>query len=674
MSTSTPLTYVPTTQVPLIFGGVVACGIPGDELTGPVYLPLYSTGSATMTFFVPSTTTTSVQVALCMKRQGNPAASVLVSLSRSGAVLAAASLPPTSVPSASPGWTAFVTLTPSSQLAPGYYSVTVASPASTATDYYLVYINLYTSFVDANATASYSPPPGVGGNSGSPVIWLKDQSGGDLTVFPFGVSGDASLVGNGTFIASSSYQINCLVPWLSDMQFILPPYGATFVLTDTTTGTVIGTAPASQYYNSHGVFGLLPLQFPGAVNIVAGHSYSISISESGNAGSTSAYLVLVRGSKINPPQAGPSGSAVYWIGELALSDFSKYRVLDYGDTTTTLQDGHGAIGGLDMVAARIVPSVTQTITQVRLKMSNSEGSLPVSGRYPSGTPVIISLYASNEHYVAPEFAAPAGGALASATVDSGILPLVGFWSATVNFQVTAGTPYWIVWSSPTATTSAYDCERCVSPFRNLALATTDGGSSWAFNGQGPTDLAFAAISSQEILGSPFDNTIHVPISGSTVVAQPFSLSAPGTVNSVYVQAMGGTVMAAIYPDDGTGTRPAISSSPLASGNFNTAFSYFYSGIIIPLSPSVQVQANVKYWIVFSSSQSSSDVRVATYWTRPVDPLVPAGFEVLVSINGGTWSIPGGTGVASCIFMVGVVPQGVVTQPLSTTLTLTATLD
>src|ERR1019366_8423942 len=125
--------------------------------------------------------------------------------------------------------------------------------------------------------------------------------------------------------------------------YLLPPYSAEFVLTDATANAAVGTAPASQIYNSHGLMGLVPLQFASPVNIVAGHTYSISIEESGNAASTSAYPILIRGSTVNPAKAGPSGSASYWLGELAFSDFSKYRVLDYAGTTVTEQNGHGGI-------------------------------------------------------------------------------------------------------------------------------------------------------------------------------------------------------------------------------------------------------------------------------------------------------------------------------------------
>jgi len=608
-----------------------------------------------MTFSIPAAES-SIQVALCMVQVGSPTAPITVNLYDStGTLRASGSISPSQVPEGSAGWTQFVPLELAQPLPQGYYTLVVSSPLSSSTNYYLIYINFYDSFNDTNATAGYIPPPGYYGNRGSPVVWVKDADDNDLTIFPFGRTGDISYVGNGTFVASSSYQVNCLVPWLSDMEYLLPPYSAQFVLTDTTANVVVGSAPASQAYNSHGLMGLIPLQLPSPVNMVAGHTYSISIQESGNAASTSAYPILIRGSTVNPAKAGPSGSASYWLGELALSDFSEYRVLDYAGTTTTGQNGHGGIGGVDEVGVRIVPRFNEIITQIMLKMSNAQGAPTTSGYYPSGTPVTVSLYASNESAPSPAFASPAGSPLASATFDSGAIPLVGFLDAKVNFRVTANTPYWIVWSSPAASNSSYDCQRCVSPFRNLALASQDNGKSWSFFGQGPTDLAFAAIASQETLGSPYDNTIGSSIGASDLVAQPFILSQSAAVNAIYVSASGGTLTATVYPDNGSGTGPDTSSH-LGTGSFNTAFQYFYSGIIIPLTASATVQANTKYWIVFSS-QNSSSVSLATYWSRPADPAVPAGFEALTSSNGGaSWSAAGPE-VTTAIFMVGVQPAG-----------------
>ena len=162
------------------------------------------------------------------------------------------------------------------------------------------------------------------------------------------------------------------------------------------------------------------------------------------------------------------------------------------------------------------------------------------------------------------------------------------------------------------------------------------------------------MTSQEVLGSPYDNTIASELSTNSLVAQAFVLSQSATVNAVYVSASGGIQVVTIYPDNGSGTGPNM-SSPMGTGSFDTTLQYFYSGIVIPLSTKAAVQANTKYWMVFSS-QNSSGIDIATYWTRPTDPSVPPGFEALISSSAGaSWSAASSE-VASAIFMVGVAAE------------------
>jgi hypothetical protein len=97
-------------------------------------------------------------------------------------------------------------------------------------------------------------------------------------------------------------------------------------------------------------------------------------------------------------------------------------------------------------------------------------------------------------------------------------------------------------------------------------------------------------------------------------------------------------------------------SPLGSGSFDSLFAYTYSGSPIVLTTPVPVPAQTKYWVVFSSP-SSSGVPIAYYWERPTDPAVPAGYEAIVSSDGGgSWG-PAHTEVATTLLRVGVQPPG-----------------
>ncbi len=665
-------------QVPLIFGPGIYCGGPGDEWAGDNNNGiLYGSASVSASFSIPSQES-SIQVSvMAMIAAGAPRGGLVLTLydpSRS-AVLATATVPASAITSTSPAWTPFVTMTPASPLAPGtYYWIKVTSPGGTSTAYYRVLvINFGGNWWDPETSAGYTPPAGLSyeAGGGSSTIWIKDAAGNDLELCPYGTSGDVSLVGTTmVFTAKSNYQVNGVIPWLSDCYYMLPgTYGAAFVLTDLTTNTVLGSAPVSLLT----AMTTNPPQFQAPINIVAGHQYSISLQQTGTALSNDVYGGLIRGSVVNPPQASfnDSPSGQYWWGHLFLSDFTQYRVVDYGNdhisTADTPAPGNGGIGGASRVGVRLVPKYAETVTEISLLMY-AEGS--VGGKYPSGTPIVVSLYASNE--AGPN---PTGSPLYSATVDSGTLPTNGrFVVPGLSWAVAAGVPVWVVFAAPSAPYNYYVCDRCVTGWRYLSLWSGNSGSSWGYFGQGPTDLAVAAVASQEILGSPYDGASSplggmwgsgVGLSSANLVAQPFILDEAATMNAVSVT-VNGNATATVYPDNGAGAPDM--KSPLGSG---TVDSYYLGGMVL-FSPGIPLEAGTKYWIVYSGSGTIS---LSNYWTQPWDLTLPAGYGALVSASGGnSWSAPY-SDVSSVTFLVGLLPSGSVTpppsQPVPTTLTLTA---
>lgn len=646
--------WTPTPQVPIAFGGQLACGWDGDIFSGDVDQPLYGSARLSMSFYLPSSQP-SINIAVVSLQVGSPTAPLVVSIGGQSA-----DIQPVQVPSSSPGWTPFVSF--AGPFSPGYYTLTVTSPSSTSTSYYRAFLSFLTSWTDPNARASYSPPPGYSGNSGASVVWVQDASGNDLAVLPFGDM--ITPPGSMTFVADADYPVNCIAPWLSDMEYQFKPYSDSWLLQDLTAGTSLGSAPASQYYNSHGIQGVVPFQLPSAVNLLKGHTYQVSIT------GALAYLygILLRGSTVDPAKAAPGGVNPYWYGELAYADFSAYRVLDYGGPHILTQGSSGGIGGQAQVGVRFVAS-GGTLGSVSLKMYDGNGT---PGNYPAGTPMVVSVFASNDSASNVAGAQPSGPPLASTTVDSGTVPYNGFFTAPgLSFAIQAGKAYWVVWSAPSAATNAYVPQRCVSPWRNLMLVSNDGGVSWFYPGQGPSDVSWhAGLADGTWIGSPYDDRVSVPLGPSTYVAQPFMLSQAATVNAIFAYGIGGGVVkAGVYSDDGTGTGPNMSAM-LGEGTFDTAFSYFYSGVVIPFgSATAALQANTKYWIVFSSSGSGS-MGLASYWTRPSDPMVPAGYEALVG-NGGPWA-QASPKVATAIFMVGTDPGAPPPPtPVPTTLTLTA---
>ncbi|MDA4123010.1 MAG: hypothetical protein OK456_07520 [Thaumarchaeota archaeon] len=671
--------WAPTPQVPLAFGQVIACGFSGDIVTGPVDLPVYGpTARVTLRFSIPSQQQ-QISVAVCARAVGSPAGPLVFTLQvdnngSPGETLASGTLDPAQVPSAAPGWTPFLPLAPGRDfLAAGYYWLIVTSPDSDASGYYLGCINFQQSWIDNSAVGGYQPPAGMGGNNtGTSVIWVQDPAGNDLTIMPFGqaILPPPSM----NFTAERNYQINGVVPWLSDMHFVFKSNPASWTLTDVTSGAVLGVAPASQYYNSHGMGGILPFQFLAPVTIVAGHDYKIGVNDP-----LDVYSTLLRGSTCNPTKVAPEGVSPYWYGEIILADFSAYRVLDYPGPQTV--DGFDPIGssrrGNTLLGVRFVPNFDEGLAEVKLKMK----SFSKTGNYAGGTPVLVSVYEGNDNAPGLIGAAPMGASLSSITVDSSLIPTNGWFEVSgLDVALSAGEPYWIVWSAPTSAPGvAFNWQRDVSPFRFLALVSTDAGVTWGYFADGPSEISWGATLSQETIANPFDDGLQATIDSSlNMVAQPFILSGAATVTSVFVYLVYTSrtndffVNAAIYPDNGSGSGPDLSSTPLGSGSFNTALKYFNSSVILSLENPAPLLANTKYWIVYSTTNGTAYVAIDYYWMRPIDPPVPSGYEALTSQDGGqTWNPAHPTEVATTIFMVGVQPGGSGVDLIPTSVSVTA---
>lgn len=644
-------------QVPYVFGPPVSCGAPDDEWTGPINTPLYNGARSTHKFRIPSVQN-SIKVAVVLLAWGTPTTSVTISLydSTYTTLLASATLLASQITASTPSWTPFVTLTPSSAIqANTYYGIKVTSSNTDTVNYYQTFIQVSgTNWEDSGASAGYVPPspnPYGWGASGFSILWVKDTNNNDLTIYPYGHSNDINVLQGGlamTFTAQSTYQVNALNLFLSDKYYELAPWSASFVLTDITTSTILGEAKVSAQQVIE--------PFPNPVNIISGHNYSITIKETGQAAMNSAFEGLIRATVLDPVKMAPAGSTSggYWWGTLGLYDDTKYRVFDYAEYTISTQNGHGGIGGLDRVAIRMVPNYNETITTTKLFMNDGQNT---AGNYPSGNTLTVGLYLSNEATAGLHYAAPTGNPLYTATTDSGNVPINGQFSLTTSFPVTAGTPYWIVYSLPTAATSLMCCARMSDSWRYLCQGSSDGGTTWGDLGQGPTDLGFTAITSLETIGSTWDGGIQTSVTPPNLVTQPFILSESATMNSIYVKGNpSGNSAVTIYPDNGSGTGPNM-SSPLGGGTWNNFWNP-YSSPLIPITPGIPIIANIKYWAVFSSPDSFT-VFIAKYWARPTDVNIPSGYECKVSTNSGTtWSVAYSE-VATTLFAIGLEPQNTI---------------
>lgn len=673
-----------------MFGPEVSCGLPGDEKSGQVNLQLWGATAYLKARFPLPVAEPMIQLRIAAWGQGNPTAPIVVSVYTDvggaiGNLVATVQIPASSVPTAATGWTTSVTV-PGPFVA-GYYWYIASSPASTSTSYYNVYLNFDPSWIDPTARAGYTPPPGQSGNSGWTVVWVLDPTGTtNLTVMPFGLVSSTNQVPVSTFTADSNYQVNCIVPWLSDEDLgALASVSGAFQLEDLTTGQVLGTASMVPAYHSHGIQGLIILQMPSVVDIYAGHEYQVSIPTENPA---AVFSVLVRSVIVNPDSFAPGG---YWWGGLALGDFSIYRMLDYagGQETTAPSgigayiDSHGVVHvGQAISAVRYVPTAAGTVESFSVKTKSTAFSstsvlTPPTSFYPAGVPVTVSVYASNESVGAPTYAQPTGSPLASVTVDSGTIPLDGWLTFPgLAHALVPGVPIWFRMSAPNATL-LYDLQRTVSPYRFYCLSSENAGGSWGFfSAQGPTELVWKAVmASGAVVGNPFDDGTAISVDATqNFVGQPVLLAQPETISSVFVYSgFRGVIDVTLYPDNGLGTGPNLAAIPYATGSFDATYQYLYSGAIIPLNQDAVLPAGL-FWKVYTSPTGAL-IALAYYWTRPSDPPLSAGLEARITHNGGaSWEKYSALEPATMSFLLGgKVGTGVTPPPPPTQRSNTITI-
>ncbi len=211
----------------------------------------------------------------------------------------------------SPGWQKSLDIEGS--FAAGFYWVTFSSPTSTSGSHYSIYINDY---VLNNATALVRQAyVGAGSLTGSSILWIKDQTGSDLTIYPY-EQAVVSPAPTQAFTATQSFSFDTVFLFLSDRDYNLTN-GEVIVQDMTELNTTVATGILSQAL-VHGLQGEVPVSLSGTVSAIAGHTYLISITEPNNGYS---WRVVLRGLYTNPSAAGFQGQSsvsVVWSrrGEL----------------------------------------------------------------------------------------------------------------------------------------------------------------------------------------------------------------------------------------------------------------------------------------------------------------------------------------------------------------------
>jgi hypothetical protein len=584
----------------------ITSGVWMTSTSYPVYGNLTDSNKIEMRFFVPRNET-ELLLEWYGSKSGNPApltASVHPddngSISLNGSVAESNQI--ASAVSSSPGWQPPLVFY--GVFARGYYWLALTSPSSDLANYYSVYIRDYDV---GSATASYILPVGQGHISGSSVLWVKDATGQNLSVYPYEqetIPGTTQ-----TFVAESSFSFNTVFLFLSDRDY--NPTNATISIFDLSDNDSLVAEGTLSQQLIHGIQNWTPISLDQVVTTIQGNEYSMTITEP-NGGYS--WAVVMRGLYADPASGGFQNQTSYWLFQLGSMDWAasstNYGVITAGDPVTESQ----------MLALEVIPSMNEKLNSVQLLMKNlgdttanyTQGNLTVGIWSSNGTQTWNS--ASHSYGVQP--ASP----IKSFTVPGSSVP-TNSWLNVTGFDqsVTGGMPYWLVLS--TTSNSTFYLARLTSSYNSLVLLSSDGGNSWRVPTQGPTDLSYGIFLSNETLGNFIQDIPRIDLNQVTYIAQPFTAASQIQIKGVYLGVLSvqsvlgseGGLVVSIHPDDGAG---APSQVVLASGSINSGNMTFYSNEYAAFSSVARLQGGERYWIVVQAREGSYTVSPVVYQRPP----------------------------------------------------------
>ena len=579
---------------------------------------VYGGGSASsfveMRFEIPSNATT-LQVQWYGNEVGNPGSlNVTIFGDKNGALdptekLASSNANYSSFTN-STGWQSGVQATGS--FSAGYYWIKFSSPSSDKSNYYTVYLKDY---LINNATAyTQQTSIGPGLQIGSTILWLKNQAGENLTIYPY----QEAYVGapQQAFTATSAYSFNTAFIWLSDRAYNTA--NATLTIYDTTDhNKIVATGLLSQTL-VQGLLGWVPIALNGSVTTVPGHNYLLTVSDPSVTWITAMRYVIT-----NPPQAGfqdQTQTLLFELGNLVWSQGAQ----NWGEMTDT---GNDAVTTGYMNTVRFSPNYNETVRSVQMLMDSPQGT---AQNYSLGA-ISIAIWDSN-----PDGLTPKGPPLQQLSVPATLVPQNGFLDVSgFNTSVTVGKDYWIVFS--TNSTERFTFARLTNSFESLVLISNNGGTSWVSPGEGPTDYAFTVTLSKETLGTFVAGQISTALTPNSLFAQPFIASSNSSVEGVYLGPLvgeGPQLLVSITPT-GSGGEPAV--SPLGSGVYDAGnITIDYSPEFVQFSSVVHLQKGDEYWITVRPIGKDYKINSLVYLES--DPNVPTNSSAVVSNdNGLTWN-------------------------------------
>ena len=498
----------------------------------------------------------------------------------------------------------------------GWYWVVFSSPSSDRSDYYTFYLKDY-SINNATALAAQAAI-GPGFQKASTILWLMNQAGQNLAIYPYeeaGIGAPAQVI-----TATHTFTFNTVFLFLSDRAYNTA--NATVTISDQNDGDkTVATGLLSQTV-TQGLENWIPIPLNSNVTTVPGHKYLLTVSDP-----SVTWTTVMRYEIVNPPQAGFQNQTQTLLFQLANVDWTQ-GLRNWGGMTST---GNDAVTTGGMNAVRFSPSTNETLKSVQILMYSTSAA---SRNYSSGT-FSVQIWGSKPDGSAPEGPVQQQVSVPAASVpQNGLLNVTGF-----DASVTGGKDYWIVFSA--SSTERFTFGRLTSPFEFLVLVSGNGGASWSIPSEGPTEFAFTIALSKETIGTFVAGSTGASLTPDSLFAQPFVASSNTTVEGVYIGPLtpGPHLLVSINPT-GAGGKPAV--SPLGSGVYDAGnITLDYGPEFVQFSSVAHLQKGQEYWIVIRPI--GGDYQVGSLIYLEGAPSVPSNSSDVVSDdNGLTWKVLGNT--------------------------------
>ncbi|MEM3638088.1 MAG: hypothetical protein QXE12_05345 [Conexivisphaerales archaeon] len=511
------------------------------------------------------------------------------------------------------GWQGWFTINES--LLPGFYWIELSDPFGNSLNHYTVYLR---DFQTGNDTAAIIDTATHSSANAATILWVQDITGRNIVIYPYMnvVIPSTSQI----FIPSASFYFNTVILQLSDRSF--NPFNGTIVVKDLTTNTSLAAGTLSQSL-VHGLEKWVPIQLNTKVFAQAGHIYELQLVEPQDA----YWYVVLRGLETSPNIAGFEGQSEYWLFKLAMFNVSSSHV-DFEEITS---NGMDAIRNGYLDAVRIIPGYNETLYALSILMKN----LQPNGQTYNGSDMTVAIRNS-----VPDGSAPGQLVLHSVTIAGTLIPQNGWLNISgLDTRLTAGTPYWIVFSSSSNVGLSF--ARLTSSYSYLVLVSDNNGTTWKNPKEGPTEFAFIAKLTNETLGNPINDIPQILLTPGEIYAQPFKLSTVSTLAGIFIgefaaipkYSLSGILSVSIHPDNGHASPSATS---IASGYFYSKNETYKSAEYIGFTSLAWLGSNTTYWIEVSPIRGSFYLYPDQYVIPPMY-LTSSYYSLLSNDSGMDWS-------------------------------------